>query len=49
MWFRYKHSSQCFNEDNGICDEKGGVDARLIHASITALALWWASSKLPRM
>ena len=32
-----------------VCDEKGGVDACLIHASITALALWWAASKLPRI
>ena len=31
-----------------VCVEKSGVDARLIHASVTALALWWASSKLPR-
>ena len=31
-----------------VCDEKGGVDARLIHVSVTVLALWWASSKLPR-
>jgi hypothetical protein len=31
-----------------VCDEQGGVDARLIHASVTTLALWWASSKLPR-
>jgi hypothetical protein len=32
-----------------VCDEQGGVDAHLIHASVTALALWWASSKLPRI
>jgi hypothetical protein len=47
--FRYEHSA--FNASTrimAVCYEKGGIDARLIHASVTALALWWAYSKLPR-
>ncbi len=49
LFFRYSHSSKYFNEEiMEVCDEKGGVDARLIHASVTALALWWASFQTPQ-
>ena len=50
FWYIFYHSNKRKSQERqrGFCDAETQA-ARLIHASVTARALWWAFSKLPRI